>query len=205
MPLYFLIRACINIINFFLQPLQSCASEDSKNVLVQILWDNPRLHQDPIQPCYLLWKSYCKNIIHIYIYIYQVIYPKLYGFKCAWKWFLDKYLQDIILFVPWTWVMPQTMMLKLKCGIIFLKRSDLQFLPGGWEHVEKNILAIHWRKNQRHLGARISESCSHVFFFTIFILFMYYNSNLKCLYFIICICHIYSFFLYIYWSFYFSF
>nr|AUH27392.1 DENN domain containing protein 4A [Gobiocypris rarus] len=43
------------------QPLQSCASEDSKNVLVQILWDNPRLHQDPIQPCYLLWKSYCAN------------------------------------------------------------------------------------------------------------------------------------------------
>lgn len=38
---------------------QSCASEDSKNVLVQILWDNPRLHQDHIQPCYLLWKSYC--------------------------------------------------------------------------------------------------------------------------------------------------
>uniref|UniRef100_A0A671MK53 C-myc promoter-binding protein-like n=1 Tax=Sinocyclocheilus anshuiensis TaxID=1608454 RepID=A0A671MK53_9TELE len=40
------------------QPLQSCASEDSKNVLVQILWDNPRLHQDHIKPCYLLWKSY---------------------------------------------------------------------------------------------------------------------------------------------------
>uniref|UniRef100_A0A671MID8 C-myc promoter-binding protein-like n=1 Tax=Sinocyclocheilus anshuiensis TaxID=1608454 RepID=A0A671MID8_9TELE len=43
------------------QPLQSCASEDSKNVLVQILWDNPRLHQDHIKPCYLLWKSYCAN------------------------------------------------------------------------------------------------------------------------------------------------
>uniref|UniRef100_A0A673N990 C-myc promoter-binding protein-like n=1 Tax=Sinocyclocheilus rhinocerous TaxID=307959 RepID=A0A673N990_9TELE len=40
------------------QPLQSCASEDSKNVLVQIVWDNPRLHQDHIKPCYLLWKSY---------------------------------------------------------------------------------------------------------------------------------------------------
>uniref|UniRef100_A0A8C1JCH4 DENN/MADD domain containing 4A n=1 Tax=Cyprinus carpio TaxID=7962 RepID=A0A8C1JCH4_CYPCA len=40
------------------QALQSCASEDSKNVLVQILWDNPRLHQDHIKPCYLLWKSY---------------------------------------------------------------------------------------------------------------------------------------------------
>uniref|UniRef100_A0A8C1BE87 DENN/MADD domain containing 4A n=1 Tax=Cyprinus carpio carpio TaxID=630221 RepID=A0A8C1BE87_CYPCA len=49
------------------QPLQSCASEDSKNVLVQILWDNPRLHQDPIKPCYLLWNSYCKNMIQIYL------------------------------------------------------------------------------------------------------------------------------------------
>jgi len=49
-------------VRVFLQPLQSFASEDSKNVLVQILWDNPRLHQDPIQPCYLLWKSYCKNM-----------------------------------------------------------------------------------------------------------------------------------------------
>uniref|UniRef100_A0A8C2CXV6 DENN/MADD domain containing 4A n=1 Tax=Cyprinus carpio TaxID=7962 RepID=A0A8C2CXV6_CYPCA len=36
------------------QALQSCASEDSKNVLVQILWDNPRLHQDQIKPCYFL-------------------------------------------------------------------------------------------------------------------------------------------------------
>uniref|UniRef100_A0A672NZX6 C-myc promoter-binding protein-like n=1 Tax=Sinocyclocheilus grahami TaxID=75366 RepID=A0A672NZX6_SINGR len=49
------------------QPLQSCASEDSKNVLVQILWDNPRLHQDHFKPCYLLWKLYCKNMIQIYI------------------------------------------------------------------------------------------------------------------------------------------
>uniref|UniRef100_A0A8B9JYJ6 DENN/MADD domain containing 4A n=1 Tax=Astyanax mexicanus TaxID=7994 RepID=A0A8B9JYJ6_ASTMX len=34
------------------QLLQSSASEDSKNVLVQILWDNPKLHQDPISPLY---------------------------------------------------------------------------------------------------------------------------------------------------------
>ncbi|KAF5895051.1 C-myc promoter-binding protein isoform X1, partial [Clarias magur] len=43
------------------QPLQSNTSEDSKNVLVQILWDNPKLHQDPIPPCYVLWKTYCSN------------------------------------------------------------------------------------------------------------------------------------------------
>uniref|UniRef100_A0A673M7L0 DENN/MADD domain containing 4A n=1 Tax=Sinocyclocheilus rhinocerous TaxID=307959 RepID=A0A673M7L0_9TELE len=64
------------------QPLQSCASEDSKNVLIQILWDNPRLHQDPIKPCYLLWNSYCKNMIQVYC-IYKVIYTELYGCKCA--------------------------------------------------------------------------------------------------------------------------
>ncbi|XP_017322099.1 C-myc promoter-binding protein isoform X2 [Ictalurus punctatus] len=43
------------------QPLQSSASEDSKNVLVQILWDNPKLHQDPIPPCYMLWNAHCSN------------------------------------------------------------------------------------------------------------------------------------------------
>ncbi len=81
MPLYSLVRACINILNFFfLQPLQSCATEDSKNVLVQILWDNPRLHQDPIQPCYLLWNSYCKNIIHTHTHIY--IYTKSFTQRC---------------------------------------------------------------------------------------------------------------------------
>uniref|UniRef100_A0A9J8DL57 DENN/MADD domain containing 4A n=1 Tax=Cyprinus carpio carpio TaxID=630221 RepID=A0A9J8DL57_CYPCA len=46
--------------------------EDSKNVLVQILWDNPRLHQDHIKPCYLLWKSYCKNKIQIYKLMYTL-------------------------------------------------------------------------------------------------------------------------------------
>ncbi|KAF4091577.1 hypothetical protein AMELA_G00038610 [Ameiurus melas] len=43
------------------QPLQNSASEDSKNVLVQILWDNPKLHQDPIPPCYMLWNAHCSN------------------------------------------------------------------------------------------------------------------------------------------------
>ncbi|XP_062402696.1 C-myc promoter-binding protein [Sardina pilchardus] len=41
------------------QGSQSGSSEESKNVLVQILWDNPRLHQDPIQPCYKLWNKHC--------------------------------------------------------------------------------------------------------------------------------------------------
>ncbi|XP_035808614.2 C-myc promoter-binding protein-like isoform X8 [Amphiprion ocellaris] len=33
-------------------------SEDSKHVLIQILWDNLKLHQEPIQPLYILWNTY---------------------------------------------------------------------------------------------------------------------------------------------------
>ncbi|XP_029112041.1 C-myc promoter-binding protein isoform X2 [Scleropages formosus] len=36
-------------------------SEDSKHVLIQILWDNLKLHQDPIQPFYILWNTYHLN------------------------------------------------------------------------------------------------------------------------------------------------
>uniref|UniRef100_A0AAR2JW09 UDENN domain-containing protein n=1 Tax=Pygocentrus nattereri TaxID=42514 RepID=A0AAR2JW09_PYGNA len=41
--------------------IHSSTSEDSKNVLVQILWDNPKLHQDPVTPCYTLWNTHCAN------------------------------------------------------------------------------------------------------------------------------------------------
>ncbi|KAL2093256.1 hypothetical protein ACEWY4_010568 [Coilia grayii] len=44
------------------QDSPSGSSEDSKNVLVQVLWDNPRLHQDPIQPCYRLWSKHCVGL-----------------------------------------------------------------------------------------------------------------------------------------------
>ncbi|XP_069561517.1 C-myc promoter-binding protein-like isoform X9 [Brachyistius frenatus] len=33
-------------------------SEDGKHVLIQILWDNLKLHQDPIQPLYILWNTF---------------------------------------------------------------------------------------------------------------------------------------------------
>lgn len=56
------IQMCDSNVQVDPQPLQSSASEDSKNVLVQILWDNPKLHQDPIPPCYMLWNAYCKKI-----------------------------------------------------------------------------------------------------------------------------------------------
>uniref|UniRef100_A0A7N6ALV8 DENN domain containing 4A n=1 Tax=Anabas testudineus TaxID=64144 RepID=A0A7N6ALV8_ANATE len=41
-------------------------SEDSKHVLIQILWDNLKLHQDPIQPLYILWNTYsneCSSLL----------------------------------------------------------------------------------------------------------------------------------------------
>ncbi|ELW62392.1 C-myc promoter-binding protein [Tupaia chinensis] len=35
-----------------------CMSEDSKHVLIQMLWDNMKLHQDPGQPLYILWNAH---------------------------------------------------------------------------------------------------------------------------------------------------
>lgn len=39
---------------------RSCMSEDSKYVLIQMLWDNMKLHQDPRQPLYILWNAQSK-------------------------------------------------------------------------------------------------------------------------------------------------
>uniref|UniRef100_A0A669C6U7 DENN/MADD domain containing 4A n=1 Tax=Oreochromis niloticus TaxID=8128 RepID=A0A669C6U7_ORENI len=41
---------------------QMLSSEDSKQVLVRIMWDNLKLHQDKVQPCYVLWNTHCKLI-----------------------------------------------------------------------------------------------------------------------------------------------
>ncbi|KAG7523022.1 hypothetical protein JOB18_036756 [Solea senegalensis] len=43
------------------QTPQSVSSEDSKQVLVRIMWDNLKLHQDKVQPCYVLWNTHCAN------------------------------------------------------------------------------------------------------------------------------------------------
>uniref|UniRef100_A0AAX7U1V3 DENN/MADD domain containing 4A n=1 Tax=Astatotilapia calliptera TaxID=8154 RepID=A0AAX7U1V3_ASTCA len=40
---------------------QMLSSEDSKQVLVRIMWDNLKLHQDKVQPCYVLWNTHCKK------------------------------------------------------------------------------------------------------------------------------------------------
>ncbi|XP_047452080.1 C-myc promoter-binding protein isoform X2 [Mugil cephalus] len=40
---------------------QVVSSEDSKQVLVRIMWDNLKLHQDKVQPCYVLWNTHCAS------------------------------------------------------------------------------------------------------------------------------------------------
>ncbi|XP_077451452.1 C-myc promoter-binding protein isoform X1 [Stigmatopora argus] len=40
---------------------QAISSEDSKQVLVRIMWDNLKLHQDKVNPCYVLWNTHCAN------------------------------------------------------------------------------------------------------------------------------------------------
>ncbi|XP_043530549.1 C-myc promoter-binding protein isoform X8 [Chiloscyllium plagiosum] len=40
---------------------RSWMSEDSKHVLIQMLWDNLKLHQDPSQPFYILWNAKTKK------------------------------------------------------------------------------------------------------------------------------------------------
>lgn len=48
------------VLFFHVQTPQSISSEDSKQVLVRIMWDNLKLHQDRVQPCYVLWNAHCK-------------------------------------------------------------------------------------------------------------------------------------------------
>ncbi|XP_054858256.1 C-myc promoter-binding protein isoform X2 [Eublepharis macularius] len=40
---------------------RNCISEDSKYVLIQMLWDNMKLHKDPGQPLYILWNAQTQN------------------------------------------------------------------------------------------------------------------------------------------------
>lgn len=54
-----------------LQTLSSVSSEDSKQVLVRIMWDNLKLHQDKVHPCYVLWNTHCK-LWGPFIFIYCI-------------------------------------------------------------------------------------------------------------------------------------
>lgn len=59
---------------YFIPPQtpQTVSSEDSKQVLVRIMWDNLKLHQDKVQPCYVLWNTHCKSnhlLWHFFIFL----------------------------------------------------------------------------------------------------------------------------------------
>ncbi|XP_061630492.1 C-myc promoter-binding protein isoform X1 [Phyllopteryx taeniolatus] len=45
------------------QTRSGVSSEDSKQVLVRIMWDNLNLHQDKVHPCYVLWNTHCANLL----------------------------------------------------------------------------------------------------------------------------------------------
>ncbi|XP_076144653.1 DENN domain-containing protein 4C isoform X2 [Alosa pseudoharengus] len=40
---------------------QSSLSADSKQVYIQLLWDNTNLHQEPTEPLYMLWRSFMER------------------------------------------------------------------------------------------------------------------------------------------------
>uniref|UniRef100_A0A673JQJ6 UDENN domain-containing protein n=1 Tax=Sinocyclocheilus rhinocerous TaxID=307959 RepID=A0A673JQJ6_9TELE len=52
---------------------QTSLSQDSKQVYVQLLWDNVNLHQEPTEPLYQLWRTFCE-------------------YKCAHLYKLNKYI-----------------------------------------------------------------------------------------------------------------
>ncbi|KAM6942929.1 C-myc promoter-binding protein-like isoform 3-T3 [Xenentodon cancila] len=68
-------------------------SEDSKHVLIQILWDNLKLHQDPIQPLYILWNTYRLNCT---LLLENVGYPLARPVPEEEKPFSDELLQSVV-------------------------------------------------------------------------------------------------------------
>lgn len=59
-PLSWLCNKISLCMHFPVQIPRNCMSEDSKYVLIQMLWDNMKLHQDPRQPLYILWNAQSK-------------------------------------------------------------------------------------------------------------------------------------------------
>ncbi|XP_061594021.1 C-myc promoter-binding protein-like isoform X3 [Cololabis saira] len=68
-------------------------SEDSKHVLIQILWDNLKLHQDPIQPLYILWNTYRLNCT---LLLENVGYPLSRPVPEEEKPFSEELLQSVV-------------------------------------------------------------------------------------------------------------
>ncbi|XP_027137135.1 C-myc promoter-binding protein isoform X3 [Larimichthys crocea] len=67
--------------------------EDSKHVLIQILWDNLKLHQDPIQPLYILWNTYRLNCT---LLLENVGYPLSKAVSEEEKPFSEELLQSVV-------------------------------------------------------------------------------------------------------------
>ncbi|XP_044074973.1 C-myc promoter-binding protein-like isoform X3 [Siniperca chuatsi] len=68
-------------------------SEDSKHVLIQILWDNLKLHQDQIQPLYILWNTYRLNCT---LLLENVGYPLSRPVSEEEKRFSEELLQSVV-------------------------------------------------------------------------------------------------------------
>ncbi|XP_014853037.1 PREDICTED: C-myc promoter-binding protein-like isoform X3 [Poecilia mexicana] len=68
-------------------------SEDSKHVLIQILWDNLKLHQDPVQPLYILWNTYRLNCT---LLLENVGYPLSRPVPDEEKPLTDELLQGVV-------------------------------------------------------------------------------------------------------------
>ncbi|XP_069021807.1 LOW QUALITY PROTEIN: C-myc promoter-binding protein-like [Embiotoca jacksoni] len=68
-------------------------SEDGKHVLIQILWDNLKLHQDPIQPLYILWNTFRLNCT---LLLENVGYPLSRPVPEEEKPFSEEFLQSVV-------------------------------------------------------------------------------------------------------------
>ncbi|KAM9860948.1 C-myc promoter-binding protein-like [Aulostomus maculatus] len=68
-------------------------SEDSKHVLIQILWDNLKLQQDPVQPLYILWNTYSLNCT---LLLENVGYPLSRPVPEEERLFSEELLQSVV-------------------------------------------------------------------------------------------------------------
>ncbi|XP_038125591.1 C-myc promoter-binding protein-like isoform X3 [Cyprinodon tularosa] len=106
-------------------------SEDSKHVLIQILWDNLKLHQDPIQPLYILWNTYRFNCS---LYLENVGYPLSRPVPEEEKPFTDELLQGVVRSIQRNDVSrPMAQLLQLQDKMLGVKRQrslyrDILFL-----------------------------------------------------------------------------
>nr|XP_033775858.1 C-myc promoter-binding protein isoform X2 [Geotrypetes seraphini] len=85
LPGLILSSECINK-NFKIP--RSCVSQDSKQVLIQMLWDNLKLHQDPGHPLYILWNTQTQNS--------PLVHTRQWGDQAVAEEFNQKFLLDMV-------------------------------------------------------------------------------------------------------------